>query len=136
MEVHGNSMHPEIEEEGDLVIGAPVDAEDPKKENIPYIVVTKLDGVTVKYLQDVPDSEEIILVWANKDYVKPYKVAKENISKLFEVRKLLGMLIHWIFKLRITCGINLLTSWIQQNSSEQFAIVNEMNSDRSSNLFY
>lgn len=102
-------MHPEIEE-GDLVIGAPVDAEDPIKEHIPYIVVTKLDGVTVKYLQDVPDSDDIILVGANKDYVKPYKVAKENISKLFEVRKLLGMLIPWIFKLRITCGINLLTS--------------------------
>lgn len=79
-------MHPEIEERN-LVIGAPVDAKDPIKEDVPYIVITKLDRVTVKYLELGKGEQEVILHGANKDYVRPYKVAMDNISKLYEVRK-------------------------------------------------
>lgn len=87
-EVLGSSMSPVIEE-GDIVVGVPMEKGEAIHRDRPYIVSTRMDGETVKYVEIDYDNEVAKLIPANKQVMNPTTIGLDSIVRMYEVRKVL-----------------------------------------------
>jgi transcriptional regulator with XRE-family HTH domain len=80
-EVRGESMLPL--ESGSIIISSYVENLTEIKNEKTYVIISKSDGVVYKRVKNLPEENALLLI-SDNDYYKPYKIAYEEISEIWQ----------------------------------------------------